>query len=167
VLSTTSVPFSGRYHRCVATSLVDPRPGPYIFAGNLCLRPAASLLLCFPSRCPLQVEALLENGVEAAGLTSNMTPDQQSAVLKDLFTISPTVKVLYVTPEKIKASDALNNAFHKLSRNGKLNLFVVDEAHCVSQWGHDFRPDYLNLKVLKETFPATPLMALTVCNACF
>ena len=113
------------------------------------------------------MEALLENGVEAAGLTSNMTPDQQSAVLKDLFTISPTVKVLYVTPEKIKASDALNNAFHKLSRNGKLNLFVVDEAHCVSQWGHDFRPDYLNLKVLKETFPATPLMALTVCNACF
>ena len=54
------------------------------------------------------------------------------------------------------------NAFDKLYENGKLNLFVIDEAHCVSQWGHDFRPDYLNLKKLKETYCHTPLMALTV-----
>jgi hypothetical protein len=115
-----------------------------------------------PSSLADQVEALVDSGVEAAGLTSNLGADEASALLRDLFTISPKVKVLYVTPEKIKCSDALNNAFQKLYDNGKLNLFVIDEAHCVSQWGHDFRPDYLNLKVLKQTFPRTPLMALTV-----
>lgn len=104
-----------------------------------------------------------DNGINAAGLTSNIEAHEQSAILRDLFTITPTVKVVYVTPEKIKASEALNNAFDKLYSNGKLNLFVIDEAHCVSQWGHDFRPDYLNLKVLKQTYPNTPLMALTVC----
>jgi superfamily II DNA helicase RecQ len=128
-------------------------------------------LQCADCRCPHcvrlpsladQVDALVDSGVEAAGLTSNLGADEASALLRDLFTISPKVKVLYVTPEKIKCSDALNNAFQKLYDNGKLNLFVIDEAHCVSQWGHDFRPDYLNLKVLKQTFPRTPLMALTV-----
>ena len=109
-----------------------------------------------------QVEALQEIGVASEGLTGDLAPEQSSAILKDLFTISPRVKVLYVTPEKIKCSAALNNAFEKLYSDGKLNLFVIDEAHCVSQWGHDFRPDYLNLKVLKEGFPNTPLMALTV-----
>ncbi len=108
------------------------------------------------------MEALLETGIAAQALTSSTEVQVISETLKDLFTYSPKTKVLYVTPEKIKASDALNNAFRKLSENGKLNMFVVDEAHCVSQWGHDFRPDYLDLKVLKQNYPDTPMMALTV-----
>src|SRR5690606_12505822 len=63
--------------------------------------------------------------------------------------------------ERISNSDSLMKMFEKLAKNGMLTRFVVDEAHCVSQWGHDFRPDYRKLGVLKEKFPKVPLMALT------
>lgn len=69
--------------------------------------------------------------------------------------------LLYVTPEKLAASDALHRVFKMLEERGKLARFVVDEAHCVSQWGHDFRSDYLRLDVLKTEYPRTPIMALT------
>ncbi|RLN78744.1 hypothetical protein BBJ28_00018307, partial [Nothophytophthora sp. Chile5] len=73
----------------------------------------------------------------------------------------PSVKLLYLTPEKIGKSAEMMELLHVLHKNDALARFVIDEAHCVSQWGHDFRPDYSQLGVLKTTFPDVPLMALT------
>lgn len=70
-------------------------------------------------------------------------------------------KLLYTTPEKIGKAKWLMDLFHELKNQRKLKRFVIDEAHCVSQWGRDFRPDYLNLGMLKDHFPEIPTMALT------
>ena len=82
-------------------------------------------------------------------------------VYEDLYAPVPQTKLLYVTPEKLSASSRLNKALQSLFRRGQLSRFVIDEAHCVSQWGHDFRPDYRKLSGLKEKFPLVPTMALT------
>ncbi|GMH94580.1 hypothetical protein TrVE_jg13575 [Triparma verrucosa] len=71
------------------------------------------------------------------------------------------LKMLYLTPEKIHRSEQIKNIFRKLSSSGLLSRFVIDEAHCMSQWGHDFRPDYMELKLLRSEFPTVPIMALT------
>lgn len=68
---------------------------------------------------------------------------------------------MYVTPEKISASGRLEDVFRSLYRRNLLARFVIDEAHCVSQWGHDFRPDYTKLHVLRERYPKVRMMALT------
>jgi bloom syndrome protein len=69
--------------------------------------------------------------------------------------------LLYVTPEKISASGRLESVFRTLYDRNLLARFVIDEAHCVSQWGHDFRPDYTKLHVLRERYPRVRMMALT------
>jgi len=71
------------------------------------------------------------------------------------------LKLLYVTPEKISASDRLRNVMDRLYRKRYIGRFVIDEAHCVSQWGHDFRPDYTKLSSLRQLYPDVPTMALT------
>ncbi|KAF0288588.1 Bloom syndrome [Amphibalanus amphitrite] len=73
----------------------------------------------------------------------------------------PGVKLLYTTPEMVTASGRLRDALSSLYKRGLLSRLVVDEAHCVSQWGHDFRPDYKRLSELRRLFPDTPVMALT------
>ncbi len=70
-------------------------------------------------------------------------------------------KLLYVTPERIAASQRLLSALQRVYDRGMLQRFVVDEAHCVSQWGHDFRPDYTQLKALRQRYPKVPIMAVT------
>jgi len=72
-----------------------------------------------------------------------------------------TLKLLYVTPEKIAQSGSFGSALRNLASMGMLARFVIDEAHCVSQWGHDFRSDYLKLNALRINFPEVPIMALT------
>ncbi|EJD76373.1 CBR-HIM-6 protein [Loa loa] len=96
-------------------------------------------------------------------LTSELSQAESDRIYGMLNENSPKIKLLYVTPEKIAASEKLNNVFHSLHRRGLLTRFVVDEAHCVSQWGHDFRPDYTKLQSLRRMFtnPVVPVMALT------
>ncbi|GAX85687.1 hypothetical protein CEUSTIGMA_g13102.t1 [Chlamydomonas eustigma] len=75
--------------------------------------------------------------------------------------VHSNVKLIFVTPEKVAKSDALLRTLDQLHSNGRLCRIVVDEAHCVSQWGHDFRPDYKGLGLFKRRYPSVPLMALT------
>jgi ATP-dependent DNA helicase RecQ len=101
-----------------------------------------------------QVEALRANGVEAAFLNSTLISAEQRQVEDDLF--NGRLQLLYVSPEKITSRD-----FLPLLQQAKVNLFAIDEAHCISSWGHDFRPEYTRLKFIKEVFPKVPIIALT------
>jgi superfamily II DNA helicase RecQ len=71
------------------------------------------------------------------------------------------LKLLYLTPERIAKGDQTRRMLNELYQNEMLARFVIDEAHCVSQWGHDFRKDYAKLGVLKIEFPEVPILALT------
>ena len=101
-----------------------------------------------------QVDALLELGVRAAFL--NSTLDWREARQVELAFMAGQIDVLYVAPERLLTDRCLE----MLSR-GRIALFAIDEAHCVSQWGHDFRPEYLGLSVLAERWPDVPRIALT------
>jgi hypothetical protein len=78
----------------------------------------------------------------------------QKPIISELFSSRNRIKLLYVTPEKIASSTTLNNIFESLEKRGRLSRFVVDEAHCISQWGHDFRKDYMTLGQLRTRFPS-------------
>ena len=101
-----------------------------------------------------QVEALQQNGIEAAFLNSSQSIDEQRAVQQQMR--EGEINCLYVAPER-----ALNGDFLSLLDDCRIALFAIDEAHCVSQWGHDFRPDYQGLYRLHERFPEVPRIALT------
>ncbi len=108
-----------------------------------------------------QVEHLWSKGVPCAALTSATPADARSEISRDLRSNQPVSKLVYVTPEKITRSPAFFDRLLELARKGLLQRFVIDEAHCVSQWGHDFRPDYKQLAIFKQRFPSIPIMALT------
>ncbi|CAL8468018.1 g7557 [Coccomyxa elongata] len=112
-----------------------------------------------------QVRALVTaacGGIPATYLNSQQTEREKRAVFNELQKEQPTVKLLYITPEQLVASAALGSILESLQTRGLLARFVVDEAHCVSQWGHDFRPDYREIgKVKAAKFPRIPTLALT------
>ncbi|MFA5120234.1 DNA helicase RecQ [Zavarzinia sp.] len=101
-----------------------------------------------------QVEALRQLGVRAAALNSSLDPAEARTVERALR--QGTLDLLYVAPERL-----LTERFLDLLDESKIALFAIDEAHCVSQWGHDFRPEYLQLEVLHRRWPAVPRIALT------
>ena len=105
-----------------------------------------------------QVDALKELGVAAAFLNSSLTNNE--ANLAERAVRSGETKLLYVAPERLLTPRFLA-LLDELDAGGRLALFAIDEAHCVSQWGHDFRADYLQLSVLAERFPDVPRVALT------
>ncbi|QHL86221.1 DNA helicase RecQ [Nibribacter ruber] len=101
-----------------------------------------------------QVEALLGNGVNAGYLNSSQSSKEQQLIEQQCF--DGRLKMLYVSPEKL-----LSAGFFSFLKRLQVNLFAIDEAHCISAWGHDFRPEYLQLKNLKLQFPEIPVIALT------
>ncbi|MEZ5645363.1 MAG: DNA helicase RecQ [Burkholderiaceae bacterium] len=105
-----------------------------------------------------QVGALLEAGVDAAFLNSSLSSEAAQEVERRLRRDELTL--LYVAPERLNTPRFLAQ-LDALNERGRLSLFAIDEAHCVSQWGHDFRPEYRELAQLAERFPGVPRMALT------
>ncbi|AEG54080.1 ATP-dependent DNA helicase RecQ [Sinorhizobium meliloti] len=101
-----------------------------------------------------QVEALKQLGIRAAALNSSLTRDEAIAVRRALS--RDELDLLYVTPER-----AVTDGFAEMIADADIALFAIDEAHCVSQWGHDFRPEYRGLGCLAERFPGVPRIALT------
>ncbi|XP_057312754.1 ATP-dependent DNA helicase Q5-like [Hydractinia symbiolongicarpus] len=107
-----------------------------------------------------QVKSLEDLGVNARTLNSQVTPRTKDLIMHDLNSKNPKIRLLYITPE-LASTSRFYDVLRSLRKKNKLGYFVVDEAHCVSQWGHDFRPDYLKLGKLRKDFPETQWIALT------
>jgi ATP-dependent DNA helicase RecQ len=105
-----------------------------------------------------QVDALKQLGVPAAFLNSSLEAEEAREVTRQL--MRGELKLLYVAPERLLTEGFLN-LLERLQQDNNIALFAIDEAHCVSQWGHDFRPEYRALTVLHERFPSVPRIALT------
>lgn len=110
-----------------------------------------------------QVEHLQKLKIQALLINSEVTADHRRLVLNALAGPDPEkyVQLLYVTPEMVNKSQALVKALRDLHGRQRLARIVIDEAHCVSQWGHDFRPDYKQLGEMRQQFTGVPVMALT------
>ena len=100
-----------------------------------------------------QVESLRANGIEAEALNSGNDPAVDTVIRRKC--VSGNMKLLYISPEKLMAE------IDYLLSHIQISLFAIDEAHCISQWGHDFRPEYTQLGILRDKFPGVPIMALT------
>lgn len=101
-----------------------------------------------------QVEHLKTKGIPAAALYSGMHPNEMDVVIANA--IHHNLKFLYVSPERLESEKFLMNL-----QRMKINLLAIDEAHCISQWGYDFRPSYLNIVAIRERIPTVPVLALT------
>ena len=101
-----------------------------------------------------QVEALHLNGISAAYINSSQSAQEMRTVEQQCR--KGQLKLLYVSPEKL-----LSEPFHQFLAGMKLSMFAIDEAHCISSWGHDFRPEYTQLNTLRRWFPDVPIIALT------
>lgn len=121
-------------------------PGIYLPGITLVISPLIALMKD-------QVEGLIANGIPAASLNSMMSDSEQQQVKQ--LCIQGKIKLLYISPERVKAE-----ADWFLPRLD-ISLIAIDEAHCISHWGHDFRPEYTQLAILKERFPNVPVIALT------
>lgn len=108
-----------------------------------------------------QVMGLTALGIPAFMLTSTTSKENEKFVYKALEKGEGELKILYVTPEKISKSKRFKSKLEKCHNAGRLSLISIDEAHCCSQWGHDFRPDYKSLSILKTQFSNVPVVALT------
>ena len=101
-----------------------------------------------------QVESLVENGIAANYVNSSVEPEEVGEILQAVR--QGEIKLLYVSPEKL-----VSPSFQQFLREITVSLFAVDEAHCISSWGHDFRPEYTKLRTIKQHFPNVPIIALT------
>jgi bloom syndrome protein len=110
-----------------------------------------------------QVSHLRARNIQAFSLTGSTTMDERREITSTFIkpNVQEFVQLLYVTPEMLNKSGMMKSAFKDLHRRGKLARIVIDEAHCVSQWGHDFRPDYKELGMILTEYPGVPIMALT------
>ena len=100
-----------------------------------------------------QVESLQANGIAARAMNSSNDETENLIVRREC--LQGKIKLLYISPERLLLE------MNFLLKDMKISLFAVDEAHCISQWGHDFRPEYTQMKILREQFPQVPIVALT------
>ena len=100
-----------------------------------------------------QVDSLIANGVPAAAINSQQSEAQNREIMENVF--KQNIKLLYVSPERLIAD------MDQWSSDMLISLIAIDEAHCISHWGHDFRPEYTQLGLVKKRFPGVPIMALT------
>ncbi len=103
-----------------------------------------------------QVDSLRSNGINAAYLNSSLSANEQNQIMQ--LARNNQLKLLYVAPERLLQQ---GDAFINFLKEIKVSFFAIDEAHCISSWGHDFRPEYLQLARLKHLFPGVPVAALT------
>ena len=107
-----------------------------------------------------QVQALEAAGIAVACLNGQTSSTERAAILDDLRCGHPRTRLLYVTPEYCQAKSLRDNLATVYSQN-ELSRIAIDEAHCISEWGHEFRPSFLQLCWFRETFPKTPIICLT------
>lgn len=101
-----------------------------------------------------QVDQLRKRGIAAAGLFSGLHPSESETIIENF--VNGVYKLLYISPERLQSAN-----FQAYLRNAKVSFLAVDEAHCISQWGYDFRPSYLKINTIREIFPKLPIIALT------
>src|SRR5680860_308259 len=101
-----------------------------------------------------QVDAFRTNGISAEYINSSLLPAQIQKIQEEI--AAGKIKILYIAPERLAT-----NSFRNFLKTVNVKLIAIDEAHCISQWGHDFRPEYRNLKLFKSEFPGIPIIALT------
>lgn len=107
-----------------------------------------------------QVEALQKAGINARTLNSSTPRSERDAINNDLGTGRPQTRLLYVTPE-LCSTDRFRQRLQLIYEQGALARIAIDEAHCISEWGHDFRKDFKRLSWFRQTFPDVPIMCLT------
>ena len=100
-----------------------------------------------------QVESLQANGISARAMNSNNNETENATLRREC--LQGKIKLLYISPERLLSE------LNFLLKDIRISLFAIDEAHCISQWGHDFRPEYTQLKAIREQFPGVPIVALT------
>ncbi|WVQ97161.1 hypothetical protein IAU59_004271 [Kwoniella sp. CBS 9459] len=108
-----------------------------------------------------QSRHLTNLGIPAIAYTGDLTQKDKNAAHEELMRQEPWTRVVYVTPEMLTMGGHIKHILRSLLQKRRLARFVIDEAHCVSQWGHDFRSDYLRLGDLRKDYPGVPIMALT------
>lgn len=106
------------------------------------------------------MDHLLSLNVKVSSLNSKISAQEKKTIIADLMSEKPQIKLLYITPE-MAASSSFQPTLEVLVSRNLLTYLIVDEAHCVSQWGHDFRPDYSRLGFLRHRIPSVPCIALT------
>lgn len=108
-----------------------------------------------------QLMAVRSIGIESAMLNAGSSREEVNRVHSAMVDKKSGLRLLYVTPEKLAKSKRFMSKVEKMYEMGRLSRIVIDEVHCTSQWGHDFRPDYKILGILKRQFPTTPILGLT------
>ena len=109
-----------------------------------------------------QVMQLINLDISADFLGAGQSLERENEIYDDLRNLNGDIKILYITPEKLSKSNKLQNTLNYIYNQGRgISRVAIDEAHCVSQWGRDFRPDYKECKLFKDMFPNVPIIALT------